>query len=104
MSDLFETRSFLDTLRDWAYDTVLHVGDTASQFLWDVIAGPDEGRQQAYTTRQRAMQERKAGRTSPYPQEQKAPAAEIATSYHPVSSRKPKTKAKKQTKTRKRAR
>ena len=46
-------------LRDRAYDTVFHVGDTALQFTADLIRGPDNARHEPYIQRQLGKQERK---------------------------------------------
>jgi len=51
--------SFTAWLRDRAYDTVFHVGDTALQFTADLIRGPDNIRHGPYSERQLGKQERK---------------------------------------------
>ncbi len=50
--------SILNKLRDAAYDTVFHVGDTGLQFVADLIHGPHNVRQNAYGNRQQSKQER----------------------------------------------
>lgn len=40
-----------DWLMDRAYDAVFHVGDTAQEFLWDVVKGPQDQRTAAYHSR-----------------------------------------------------
>jgi len=52
--------SFTAWLRDRAYDTVFHVGDTALQFTADLIRGPDNMRHIPYIERQLGKQERKS--------------------------------------------
>jgi len=52
--------SFTAWLRDHAYDTVFHVGDTALQFTADLIRGPDNMRHIPYIERQLGKQERKS--------------------------------------------
>ncbi len=49
-------------LRDRAYDVVYREGDTALQFLADLIASPDEGRTEKYHSRELRRRE-KAGET-----------------------------------------
>lgn len=51
--------SFTAWLRDRAYDSVFHVGDTALQFTADLIRGPENGRHDGYADRQLKKQERK---------------------------------------------
>ena len=50
---------WFDWLRDRAYDTVFHAGDTTQQFLWDAVYGPENTRQNSYTSRQICRQVRK---------------------------------------------
>jgi len=51
--------NFTAWLRNRAYDTVFHVGDTALQFTADLIRGPDNIRHDPYSERQLGKQERK---------------------------------------------
>lgn len=44
-------QGIFDWLRDRSYDTVFHVGDTAQEFLWDVVQGPQVQRTGAYHSR-----------------------------------------------------
>ena len=55
-------RRFLSSLRDQAYDVVYREGDTALQFLADLIRSPDEGRTEKYHSRELHRRE-KAGET-----------------------------------------
>ena len=50
--------SNLSRLRDFAYDTVFHVGDTALQFTADLIHGPDNYWSGGYHKRQLNKSER----------------------------------------------
>jgi len=50
--------SILNRMRDAAYDTVFHVGDTGMQFVADLIRGPENARQPSYEKRQLGKQER----------------------------------------------
>ena len=51
--------SIISKLRDFAYDTVFHVGDTALQFTADLIHGPDNYWSGGYHRRQSEKAERK---------------------------------------------
>ena len=51
--------SIISKLRDLAYDTVFHVGDTALQFTADLIHGPDNYWSGGYHKRQSEKTERK---------------------------------------------
>jgi len=59
MDGAAQKRSFTAWLRDRAYDTVFHMGDTALQFTADLIRGPDNIRHGPYNERQLGKQERK---------------------------------------------
>jgi len=47
-----KSRSFFGWLRDGAYDTVFHVGDTAQNFMWDAVYGPNDNRNEKFHKRQ----------------------------------------------------
>jgi len=57
-----KSRSFFGWLRDGAYDTVFHVGDTAQNFLWDAVYGSSDNRSQKYHSRQIDKHDRKSER------------------------------------------
>ncbi len=59
MNTATQKQSFAAWLRDRAYDTVFHVGDTALQFTADLIRGPENLRHDRYADRQLKMRERK---------------------------------------------
>jgi len=54
--------SLWGTFRDFTYDAVFHVGDTAQNFLWDAVYGPNDNRSRKYHTRQIDKHERKSER------------------------------------------
>ncbi len=54
--------SLWETFRDFSYDAVFHVGDTAQNFLWDAVYGPSDNRNQKYYSRQIDKHERKSER------------------------------------------
>lgn len=56
-------KSIWDRLRDAAYDTVFHAGDTAQTFLWDAVYGPSDVRSENFQKRQLGKQ----GRTTVKP-------------------------------------
>lgn len=39
-------------IQDRLYDTVFHIGDSAQQFLWDTMRGPENARHDGYVDRQ----------------------------------------------------
>lgn len=45
-------------VQDRLYDTVFHIGDTTQQFLWDMMQGPENPRQEGYVRRQSSRKER----------------------------------------------
>jgi|GEM_PF-3379799 len=52
--------SLWGTFRDFTYDAVFHVGDTAQNFLWDSVYGPSDNRSQKYHSRQIDKHDRKS--------------------------------------------
>jgi len=55
-----KSRSLFGWLRDRAYDTVFHVGDTAQNFLWDAVYGPNDLRSEKFHKRQLGKNARKS--------------------------------------------
>ncbi len=60
MNGAAQNWSFTAWLRDRAYDTVFHTGDTALQFTADLVRGPGNIRHGPYIERQLGKQERKS--------------------------------------------
>jgi len=54
-----KSRSLFDWLRDRAYDTVFHVGDTTQNFLWDAVYGASDMRSEKFHKRQLEKNARK---------------------------------------------
>lgn len=70
LENLLSVASFL---RDGAYDTVFHVGDTGLQFTADVIRGPSDTRYGKYAYRQIESQQRKVSKQQPKMQTREKP-------------------------------